>query len=69
MCACMRACVRACARLCVCCVRVPMFSNDYCIVLGYDSGVSRTIVGNMVTRPIFPPLKGELKQCCVMPYI
>ena len=33
-------------------VRVPMFSNDSCVGLGYDSGVSRTILGNMITRSI-----------------
>ena len=42
-CACVPAYVHA-------CVRVPMFSNDSCIGLGYDSGVSRTILGNMITH-------------------
>ena len=32
------------------CVRVPIFSNDSCIGLGYDSGVSTTIFDNMVTH-------------------
>ena len=32
------------------CVRVPVFSNDSCTGLGYDSGVSRTILGNMITH-------------------
>ena len=41
----MRACVRACA-----CVIVPMFSNDSCIALDYDSGESMTILGNMITH-------------------
>ena len=40
-------CVHACVRACV---RVPMFNNDSCIGLGYDSGVSRTIVGDMITN-------------------
>ena len=31
-------------------VPVPMFSNDSCTGLGYDSGVSRTILGNMITH-------------------
>ena len=31
-------CVSACVRACMpACVRVPMFSNDSCIGLGYDS--------------------------------
>ena len=47
-------CVCVCVRACMCaymyaCVRVPMFSNDSCIGLGYDSGVSRTFLGNMIT--------------------
>ena len=29
-------------------VCVPMFSNDSCIGLGYDSGVSGTILDNMI---------------------
>ena len=32
------------------CVHVPMFSNESCIGLGYDSGVSKTILGNMITH-------------------
>ena len=32
------------------CVRVSMFSNDSSIRLGYDSVVSRNILGNMKTR-------------------
>ena len=42
----LRACVRACVSACV---RVPIFSNESCIGLGKDSGVSRTILGNMMT--------------------
>ena len=38
----MRACVSA-------CVPVPMFSNDSCIELGYDSGVSGIILGDIIT--------------------
>ena len=38
-------CVSACVRACV---RVPMFSNGTCIGLGYNSGVSRTILGDMI---------------------
>ena len=40
--------------MCACMLRafahVPMFSNDSFIALGYDSGVSRTILGNMITH-------------------
>ena len=43
----MRACVRA-------CVHVPMFINDSCIGLGYDSDVYGTILGNMITYTIGP---------------
>ena len=39
----MSACVRA-------CMRVPMFSNNSCIGLGYDSGISRTILCNKITH-------------------
>ena len=41
MCVYVRGCVRA-------CLRVPMFSNESCSVLGYDFGVSRTILSNMI---------------------
>ena len=44
---CVSACVRACVRACV---HVPIFSNDSCIGLGHDSGVSRTILGNMINH-------------------
>ena len=49
MCACMlRACVRTCVRACVrACVRVPVFCNYR---LDCDSGVSRIILGNMITN-------------------
>ena len=40
-------CVGACERACV---RVLIISNDSCIGLGYDSGASRTILGNMITH-------------------
>ena len=40
-------CVSACVGACV---RVSMCSNDFCITLGYDSGVSKTILGNMITH-------------------
>ena len=32
------------------CLRVPMFSIDSCVGDGCDSGVSRTILGNMITH-------------------
>ena len=41
------ACVRAYVRAFV---RVPMFSNDSCIGLGYNSGVSGTILVNIITH-------------------
>ena len=41
----MRVCVHV-----IACVRVPIFSNNYCIGLGYHSGVSRTILGNIMTH-------------------
>ena len=46
VCGCGSSYVRACVRACV---RVPIFSNDSYIWLGYDSGVSGTILGNMIT--------------------
>ena len=46
---CVSACMRACVHVCVC-MRIPMFSNDACIGLGYDFGMSRTILGNMITH-------------------
>ena len=42
----MHAWVHACVHACV---RVPIFSNDSCIGLDYDSGVSGSIFGNMIT--------------------
>ena len=42
--------MRVCVRASMACVRVPMFSNDSCIGLGCDSGVSRTILGNILTH-------------------
>ena len=40
MCAYMCACMRACTH----------FSNDSCIALGYDCGLSRPIMSNMITH-------------------
>ena len=42
-----------CASVCTCvraCVGVPILRNDPCIGLGYNSGVSRAILGNMITH-------------------
>ena len=40
--------------MCACtlcaCVRVPVFRKDSCIGLGYESGVSRTTLCNMITH-------------------
>ena len=39
-----------CASACVCMCVCTIFSNDSCIELRYDSGVSATILGNMTTH-------------------